>query len=177
MGGVLGTDFDLVLFALLLALAAAGATSGATAAGATAAGTGSRSFVLPFILYLFAFLASAALRAFSFLDNGGGAWFSGSGAGFSFGAEFAFKSRAAFRVCLTFSAFAFKNLPLTMVPSASLNFLILPLPDDGGGGPPGGGAMPAGVSGLGGGIMCNTNSFGFLTPFPFPLPVPPYGVV
>ena len=57
--------------------------------------------------------------------------------------------------------------------AAASDFLILPLPDDGGGLPSGGGAMPAGVSGCGD-AMCNTNSFGFFTPFPFPLPVP-YG--
>jgi hypothetical protein len=183
MGGVIGFDFDLILFVvlvsaggtvvvsaaalgeldaapgvlealLLLALAfAAGATSGATAAGATAG-----CDCLPITFVLFAALASAAFAAFSLLDNGGGARFSGIGAGFSFGAEFAFKSRAAFRVALTFSPFAFKNLPLTRVPSASKNFLILPLPDDGGGLPSGGGAIPAGVSG-GPGCMCNTSSF------------------
>jgi hypothetical protein len=103
-------------------------------------------------------LVSAAFAAFSRLVNGCGARFSGIGAGSSFGAEFAFKSRAAFSWALSLSPLALKNLPLTGTPDGFSAFLILPLPDCGGGPPPGGGAIPAGTSG-GPGMMCKTNSF------------------
>ena len=146
MGGVIGFDFDLILFVLVLVsaggtvvvsaaalgeldaapgvleallLLALAFAAGATS-GATAAGATAGCDCLPITFVLFAALASAAFAAFSLLDNGGGARFSGIGAGFSFGAEFAFKSRAAFKVALTFSPLALKNLPLTWFPLLSV---------------------------------------------------------
>ena len=142
---------------LLLALAGAGATAGASAG------------CLPFNLNFLLALVSAAVAASPCLVAGGGACFSGIGVGFIFGAEFAFRSLAAFKVALIFSPLALRNLPLTFGSAAFSAFLILPLPPDGGGLPFGGGAMPAGVSG-GPGCMCKTKF-----PFPFPLPLP-YGV-
>ena len=146
---------------LLLALAGAGATAGATA--------GASAGCLPFNLNFLLALVSAAVAASPCLVAGGGASFSGIGVGFIFGAEFAFRSLAAFKVALIFSPLALRNLPLTFGSAAFSAFLILPLPPDGGGLPFGGGAMPAGVSG-GPGCMCKTKF-----PFPFPLPLP-YGV-
>ena len=137
---------------LLLTLAAAGATAAGSTAGSTAADC------LPLNLGRPLALVSAAFAAFARLVNGCGARISGIAAGSSFGAEFAFKSRAAFRVALRFSPLALKNLPLTGTTAGFTAFLILPLPDDGGGLPSGAGAMPAGVSG-GPGSRCITNSF------------------
>jgi hypothetical protein len=172
MGGVFGFDFDLSLFVVSAVapdeLDAAPLVRVAllllplTAAGATISGTGCLPIIAPF-----------GGRPF---PVGFGATTSGTGVGSSLGADFALLSRWAFRLvsidARLFAWLASVNLVLT---SGASGFLILPLPDDGGGGPPGGGAMPAGVSGCGG-TMCNTNSFGFFTPFPFPIPPPPYGV-
>ena len=144
---------------LLLVLSTAGVSAGVSAGGATAAG----GACLPLNLDLALPLVSAAFAASSRLVNGGGARFSGIGAGSSFGADFAFKSRAAFgaasSAALIFALSVFANLLLILLFTNAVSaFLILPLPDDGGGGPSGGGAIPAGVSG-GPGFMCNTNSF------------------
>jgi hypothetical protein len=157
MGGVIGFDFDLTLFVGLVegSTLLARAAVGSTAAGST---VGSTPVCLPLNLGRPLALVSAAFAAFSRLVNGCGARISGIAAGSSFGAEFAFRSRAAFRVALSFSPLALKNLPLTDATGPFSDFLILPLPDDGGGLPSGAGAMPAGVSG-GPGSMCITNSF------------------
>jgi hypothetical protein len=181
MGGVLGFDFDLSLFVVsAVAPDELDAASGVrvallllplTAAGATISGTGCLPIIAPFGGRPFP--VGFGARPF---PVGFGATTSGTGVGSSLGADFALLSRWAFRLvsidARLFAWLASVNLVLT---SGASGFLILPLPDDGGGGPPGGGAMPAGVSGCGG-TMCNTNSFGFFTPFPFPIPLPPYGV-
>jgi hypothetical protein len=165
MGGVIGFDFPLILF---VGLVSAGGTVVVSAAALDEldAAPGARDALL---LLALACAVGAAASRFGTEAARGGATLSGNGAGFSFGAEFAFASRAAFRlvssVALIFALSAFANLLLILLSTAAAlsDFLILPLPG-GGGGPPGGGAIPAGVSG-GPGCMCITNSLGLVFPF------------
>ena len=97
MGGVIDFDFDLSLFvglaegSLLLARASAGGTNVVSAAALDELDAAPEALVL-LALGTEAGLGTEAAR--------GGASFSGIGAGSSFGAEFAIKSRAAFRVAL-----------------------------------------------------------------------------